>query len=484
MKSKNKKFAEVIKSTSKKDLLNELWVSWTQIVWGFIEEDYRSDLQWPQWVIVYDKMRKSDAQIFATLLVCELPIRQTKWYIESAESEDWKIDTKSKEITDFVYKNLFQLLENTWDDLLREILTMLPFWYSVFEKVYWIKDWMIYLKKLSSRKQTTIQKWETEDWKPWVTQMSVWADDSIIDWKSKSSNISIPQEKLVIFTFRQEWLNYEWASILRSAYKHWYIKDKLYKFDAVRHERQSVWIPLIYLPRNATPDDKLEAQRIVRNVRSTEQTWIVMPWPKEDWWLFEFADTKADKSTDLFESIKHHNREIAKNVLAQFLELWDTQSGSRALWEDQSDLFLLSLWAIANQIRDTFNKNIIPELVDINFDDTKWYYPELKYENLWRTDYNSLIENITKLTSNWILWVDEALEIYIRELLSLPTKQKEEIKKDLKKEDNKQIENKKDLKKEDENFNEDEIFNSKYFEELSILIDEKFIIDLHKNETQ
>jgi hypothetical protein len=65
--------------------------------------------------------------------------------------------------------------------------------------------------------------------------------------------------------------------VLRSAYKHWFIKDKLYKFDAIRHERQGVGIPIIYLPDNATPSDKAYAEKIVKNIRATEQTGIVMP---------------------------------------------------------------------------------------------------------------------------------------------------------------------------------------------------------------
>lgn len=45
----------------------------------------------------------------------------------------------------------------------------------------------------------------------------------------------------------------------------------------MRHERQSVGIPVIRLPDGAGDDDKSEALRIVTNIRSTEQTGIVLP---------------------------------------------------------------------------------------------------------------------------------------------------------------------------------------------------------------
>lgn len=89
--------------------------------------------------------------------------------------------------------------------------------------------------------------------------------------------VSIPASKILLFSFRREGENYEGVSVLRSAYKHWYFKETMYKFDAVRHERQSVGIPVIYLPSTATDEDKEEAKRIVANIRASEQTGVVMP---------------------------------------------------------------------------------------------------------------------------------------------------------------------------------------------------------------
>lgn len=56
----------------------------------------------------------------------------------------------------------------------------------------------------------------------------------------------------------------------------------------------------------------------MENLRSTEQTYVILP---GDDWHFEFADLKAGTQSKMDESIAHHNREISKNILAQFLEL-------------------------------------------------------------------------------------------------------------------------------------------------------------------
>lgn len=396
-------------------LVNSLWSSWTVIVEWFIEEDYNSKLSWQNWSQTFDEMRRTDAQVNATLLAMELPIRSTRWYVEAAESEDWTTDDFAWEVQDFVEDNLFHKLSLTWDDLLREILTMLPFGFSVFEKVFWSYDDKIILKKIAFRKQSTIFKRQTEDWFAWITQQLV---SPATEWPNIDlQQVSIPADKLLIFSHRREGDNYEWISALRSAYKHWYIKDKLYKFDAVKHERQSIWIPVIRLPDQASPEDRAEALKIWMNIRSTEQTCVILPGKERE---FEFANMNANSWSDLFESIKHHNREIAKNILAQFLELGDTWTWSRSLGESQMWLFLQSLNSIANQIADTFNRFIIPQLVDLNFDVED--YPKMRFDKIETKDLAIFANTISTLTGSWLINPDEDLEDHLREVLWLPAR--------------------------------------------------------------
>lgn len=296
---------------------------------------------------------------------------------------------------------------------------MLPFGFSLFEKVYRYDNDKIILEKLASRKQATIKRRTTADGRVGVEQRIPYSDDDTPNWY-----VDIPAEKLVLFTFRQEGDNYEGVSILRSAYKHRRYKDNLYKFDAVKHERQSVWIPVIYPAEWATEDDLAIAETIVKNIRANEEWWIVMPWPKSAWREIEFMSMNASSTSDLRTSINHHNREISKNILAQFLELWNTESWSRALSEDQSDLFLLWLTAIANHICDIFNRFVIPELVDYNFNVSE--YPHLKFNKLWSVDYTKLSGALTSLASWWLLTPDENLEVRVRDIMDLPSKVIEE----------------------------------------------------------
>lgn len=114
-------------------------------------------------MLKYDQMRKSDAQVFATILACELPIRSTKWFVDAARDENDEVSDEAKEIAKFVENALFSEMSITRDALLSEILTMLPFGFSLFEKVYKVENDKIVLEKLASRKQTTIKRRTTSD---------------------------------------------------------------------------------------------------------------------------------------------------------------------------------------------------------------------------------------------------------------------------------------------------------------------------------
>ena len=381
----------------------------TKIIDGYLDEEYNPQLAGFKGMEVYDRMRRSDAQVSAVLLAMELPIRNAFWDIEPAKNENDEVTPEYQEQADFAKEALFEKMSDGWDNKLREILTMLPFGFSLFEKVYKVEDDRVWIDKLGFRKQVTIQRWITTARLPGVTQLLP------TPGPTGEFEVSIPGKQLLLFSFRKEGDNYSGISVLRSAYKNYFIKDKLYKFDAVKHERQGVGIPIIYIPKNANKAQKAVAANIVKNIRATEQTGIVMPGAKSDGWEFEFADLKAGSQSDLWESIKHHNREIAKNVLAQFLELGDTGSGSFSLGADQSDIFISSLTSITNQVCEVINKHLIRELVDMNFDTDK--YPKLRCQKITKTDTEKLSNTIATLVGGGIINTDESIEDYMRDML-------------------------------------------------------------------
>lgn len=380
--------------------------SGTNITHGIIGEEYNGSLQGIEGIRKYDEMRKSDGTVRAACMVTSLPIRRAKWFVNPALQDD----EKSKQVASFVEHALFDWLETSWDDVVRQALLMIPFGVMVFEKVYTAKEFegktYITLSKLAPRMPKSIQQWELSDGTFGIQQI-----------RQDGVQAQIPGSKLIIFVNEREGDNWWGTSMLRAAYKHWFYKDKFYTIDSVAFERQGLGVPLIKMPVGYTEEDEQKATNAAMNLRANEKSYLILP-PE---YSAEFMNMGASTTRDPKESIAHHNREIVKSVLAQFLELGSTQVGSKALSEDHSDLFLKSLEAIANTICTEINKNLIPELVDMNFDGVETY-PVLDYSGITRTDVAALATAYASLVSAKGITPTAEDEQYMRAALGLPAR--------------------------------------------------------------
>ena len=381
-----------------------------EIYAGISYDEYNAKLRAVDGIKVYDEMRRSDGTVKAALLSVSLPVMRANWYIKPA-SED-QVD---KDVADFVSKALFELQTITWADLLRQSLLMLPFGVMLFEKIFDVipvdgTDRVVW-KKLAPRLPKSIQAWEMKDGQPGVQQRT-----------SKGAIVDIPMEKLLIFTNEREGDNLEGNSVLRAAYKHWHFKNTFYKIDAIAFERQGLGIPYAKLPAVYSEADRAKAEIILKNMRANDKGFIIEP---NDWEI-GYKDMKSSSTRDPEKSIMHHNREITKSVLAQFLELGATDSGSRALSQDQTKLFLQSLEAVAANIADTLNKYAIKELVDFNFPNVE-DYPELCFANIRETDVKAIADTYKVLTDAGGIHTDPADEQHFREMLHLPERTEEYI---------------------------------------------------------
>jgi hypothetical protein len=69
---------------TKSPTLGEFGGTGTKVFSGIICEEYNPDLKGSKAITVYDKMRRSDARVKSSILVCELPLRAIDWSIEPA----------------------------------------------------------------------------------------------------------------------------------------------------------------------------------------------------------------------------------------------------------------------------------------------------------------------------------------------------------------------------------------------------------------
>jgi len=392
----------------------ELGKTGTTILAGqIITEEYAPELVGKEALKIYDRMRRSDGVVKATLMACELPIRTANWFIQPVTNS-----LKDKEIADFVSDCLFNKMTITWNDFLRQALMMISFGFMVFEKVFQEVKFqgmpMIGWRKFAPRLPKTIFAWETVDKKDGITQ-----------YLMTGEKVSIPIEKLLIFTFQKEGDNWEGISGLRTAYRSWYLKEQIEKINAMGFERQGLGVPYAKLPMGHTELDRRKAIEFLTNLRANETGYVIIP----QGWEVGFLDMKGGTIKDPQESIRRYNREIFIGVLAQFLDLGAGPPGSYALSADQTSTFHNNLTAIAKQIKDIINRYAIQQLVDLNYDNVQ-NYPTLEFTKVGRIDVDELSNAISRLTISAvpgekpIITPDESIEDYLREVLGLPQRKK------------------------------------------------------------
>lgn len=417
--------------------------TWTELLSWVITEDYNADLQFPQSVAIFDEMRKSDATTIAVLRAIKNPLLSAKWQIQA-----WWEDDKDIEISDFVKKNLFENVR--FKEFLKESLGYLDFGFYYFEKNFHIVDWMIEWKEFAPRIPKAHELWEIQgkEWTnghpAWVTQQVNSTDEN--GWRFAKTTYTIPWEKLILFSNDREWNNFEWVSILRNAYKHYFYKDLAYKVSSISSERYGVWIPIAKVKWNTNQASKTKLKELLRNIRSNEQSYWIIGEDVDDLKIMTPDSTGTQSATK--DIIDHHDRKIYDAVLAWFLNLSTWDGWSNALSKDQSSFFLRGLQGVADYISETLNDHI-KELVDLNYSNVV-NYPKLSVSDIGTISMDEQINAIKSLTEAWILDLTIDDKQVLRDIVKLPRLTSEQIDELEKESEESKLEPKKEEKKDEE----------------------------------
>lgn len=373
-------------------------------------EDYNPELRGLFGLRVYDKMRRGDGATSGLLLAVKAPINGATWFVEPHDEKK-----KSKTIAEFVKMNLDHWMTYSWNNILREVLYMLDFGYYMFEKVWGIRTWKgkerIFLHKLAPRHPFDVVEWHyDENGGPRAVDL--------YNSPGTPEHRRIFIDKLAVFTHGMESGDITGKSLLRPAYKHWYIAETAYRIDGIQKERHGIGIPIITLPPNFTPGDKTLAHEIGRNLRTNESAHVVLP----PGWEILFAKLEGQPVSALA-TAEHHGKMIYQSALAGALWGDSAQGGA----EVQMEMFYKSVRHIADAIADTVNMYIIPQLVGFNWPEME-EFPQLKVRKLGDTgEARTLSFALRNYVGAGIVQVDEPLEAWARESINAPMLDKETI---------------------------------------------------------
>jgi hypothetical protein len=384
--------------------------------WGFDDQrEETPELRWPQSVQVYDRMRRQDSQVASVLRAVTHPVRRTTWRLDPNGARAEVVAHIAQDLGLRIIGEDKPPAGRTrdrfsWASHLQLALLMLPLGAIPFEQVYRLDETtgLLHLRKLGPRMPDSIDKW------------NVARDGGLISIVQRSGSaadqggITIPVNRLVVYVHEREGGEWWGTSLLRTAYKHWLLKDRLLRTQTQTIDRNGMGIPVYKGQPGATPTDLDEGAEIAQNVRAGDNSGIALP-NGADMELMGVTGTV----TDPLPAIKYHDEQIARAVLAHFLNLGQ-QTGSWALGSTFADFFTQSLQAVAEYVADVATQHIVEDLVDVNYGPDE-PAPRVTFDEI-GSQTAALAQAIKMLVDSGVLTADEGLEAFVRVGLGLPSK--------------------------------------------------------------
>jgi hypothetical protein len=334
----------------------------------------------------FREMKDNDPVIGAILMAFEMLLRAAEFRVEAVN------DSPEAEEAKLFVEQCFEDMEGTVDDFLAEVLTFLPFGFSVFEVVYKIRggrntsdmtrysqfdDGRYGIQKLAPRAQWTIDRFLTD------------ANGAITGVRQtaltlKMGSVEIPIEKLL--HFRTSTINNDPSgrSILRNAFTSYHYASHIQMIEAIAVEREMNGIPVGRIPSEYLADSATAAQqgftnafkKILRDVKFNDQGFILIPsdvYENDDgsktsipMVQFDLVTAKGTRAIPTGDVILRHQQNIARSVLADFLMLGSGDKGSFALSKSKTDLFLAAAAGYTEAISSVLNRQLLTRLWELN----------------------------------------------------------------------------------------------------------------------
>lgn len=379
-----------------------------------------ADLVWPKSIDVFDKMRREDAQVGSVLRAVTMPIRSTGWVIDPAGARDEVVDLVATDLGLPVKGRVSVAPVRTrgrfsWPEHLRLALLELVYGHSFFEQVYRLEGDRTHLAKLAWRPPRTISQIEVarDGGLVSITQYGVAGQPVPV----------IPVNRLVAYVNEREGSNWLGQSLLRTAYKNWLLKDRMLRAQALTVERNGLGVPVY---TGAEPPEKASVEERQAWLEAEKQSGLAVATQFRGG-VAAGASIPATAKLDLKgvtgdlpdtdAPIRYHDEQIARAVLAHFLNL-GTETGSWALGSTFADFFTQSLNATAKQIQDIAQQHVVEDLVDVNWGEGE-PAPRLVCDEIGARSPVTA-SAIKELVDAGALTPDTDLEKYLRDYYNLP----------------------------------------------------------------
>lgn len=366
--------------------MGELGYTGLNIFDGVSKEELKKELQWPDCIKTFKQMSYHSA-IAAPLTLYENIIGKSEFKFiapEKATEEELK-QTK-------ILQEMLSDLDQPFQEVIREVLTMNVYGFSVHEKVFrkrlkangsMYDDGLIGLKKIAYRNQDSIEKFIFSDdgnevigVKQNLTQVY----DNYNRYSNRTENeVVLPRSKFMLFVCGRDKGSPFGISLLRDAYLSWRYLAAIEELESILVSKDLSGVPILripaqYMSSDASPEQKAlyeTFKNIIRNIQNNQQSGLILPSavdPETRTKLFEFELLSMDgkRGFDTTKIKEYYRNAIYTTLFADILIMGQGSTGSFALGQVKNSLTGSMAEAMLRRIVDEFNNDLVRQIYELN----------------------------------------------------------------------------------------------------------------------
>lgn len=411
-----------------------------QIDFLSISSEAIKDLTFPCSITTFDNMARSSV-VGATLSAINTIASQVDFIIDSYDES-----ATHKGRRDFLKQCLFDDMEYSFNQVVRDALTMAKYGFSVLEKVYRFrrrKDGSLYndgrvgIKYLPIRSQRSINQFVYDDNNrtlKYVEQNPIGLKGSI----QKIDPIRMDADRCMVFRVNPTGLHPYGQSPLADAYKSWRVLEKLQDIETTSANRNLNGIPHLSAPSEVLDEDEDDPESVKRvramkaglsAISSGEQSYILTPSDRytqdeggSAQYDFKLVTGSSSHLTALSGIITRYSNETFQTMCADVLTLDNGQGGgSTSLTSNKQTMLNMFVEARLKEFLDILNKDLIPDLWRKNgWDDTKC--PKIKHGRIEKVALETLAKAVQQLMATNSIPITVENINYIMEIFGFPTR--------------------------------------------------------------
>lgn len=405
-----------------------------------IANDAIRDLTFPYSIGTFNRMSRNSV-IGATLSAVNTIASQVEFYIDSFDES-----VEHKERRDFLEQVLFKDMETSFDQVIRDALTMTKHGFSVLEKVYRFRrykkgsiynDGKVGIKYLPIRAQSSIEGFIFDDSNRKLDHFVQRPVGATAFNVRNTECIKIKADRAMLFRVNSTGLNPYGQSPLADAYTSWRVLERLQDIETASANRNLNGIPHLSAPSEVLDEDEDDPESLKRvrkmkaglsAISSGNQSYILTPSDKYgqeegggSQYGFNLVTGSSSHLTALSGIIQRYSNETFQTMCADILTLDNGQGGSTSLTSNKQTMLNMFVEARLKEILDVLNNDLIPDLWEKNlWDKTK--LPKIKHGRIEKVSLEVLAKAVQQLmATNSIPLTVENIN-YLMEVFGFPTR--------------------------------------------------------------